>query len=101
MLPEGVDVQALAREIAFRMDPEALLDAKDVSAMLKCEPRYLAAQYAKAPGFPKAARLPTADGKQGHPRWRRREVQAWIDLQFGDAPPTPRTGRTRKKSAYD
>lgn len=36
-----IDVEALAREIAFRLDPEALLDAEDVDTMLKVTPRYI------------------------------------------------------------
>lgn len=101
MLPDGLDVQVLAREIAFRLDPDSLLDAQDVASMLKCEPRYLLSNYAKVDGFPKAARLPTAAGKVGHPRWRRKEVQAWIDKQFDGEPKPPKIGRKRKKCPFD
>jgi len=72
------DVQELAREIAMRMDPEALLDTADVASFIKCEPRYVSEQFARAPGFPKAIHLPGPDGRRGKPRWRRSDILAWV-----------------------
>jgi len=37
----GIDIQGLAREIAVRMAPDALLDADDVAALLKYSVWYL------------------------------------------------------------
>ena len=47
-IPSNIDIKALARHIAMRLDPEALLDADDVGALLKCAPRYVTEQYARA-----------------------------------------------------
>lgn len=75
----GVDVQELAREIAVRMAPDALLEAEDVGAMLKCAARYVTEHYAGAPGFPKALRLTGKGGTKSKPRWIRSEVVAWVE----------------------
>lgn len=87
-----IDVTDLAREIAMRMAPDALLDSEDVAAMLKCEPRYVTEEFAKAPGFPKAIRLTKRTGRS-QPRWRRSEVQGWIDSHQNGA--SKRGGRPR------
>lgn len=92
MAEAAVDVAELAREIAMRMAPDALLDSEDVAAMLKCEPRYVTEEFAKAPGFPKAIRLTKRTGR-GQPRWRRSEVQSWIDSHSNGA--SKRGGRSR------
>jgi len=90
----NLDVQALAREIAARMAPDALLDADDVAALLKCAPRYVTEQYASAPGFPKALRLTGPDGRRSQPRWLRAEVVAWIAAHRDGK--SKRGGRPRK-----
>lgn len=74
-----IDLVALAREIALRMDPDALLDSKDVAAMLKCSPRYVVDHYMGSRGFPKAVRLPAPKGGKGHPRWLRSDLTSYID----------------------
>jgi hypothetical protein len=48
----------LARQIAARMSPEALLSAEDVGAMLGYPARYIRETIALALGFP-VAMLPT------------------------------------------
>jgi predicted DNA-binding transcriptional regulator AlpA len=73
-----MDIEALAREIAHRLDPEALLDAEDVGAYLKCSSRYVLEGYAVAPGFPKAIRLTGPDGRRSQPRWRKSDITAWV-----------------------
>lgn len=73
-----IDIQDLAREIAARMAPDALLDAKDVGALLKCSAEYVTEQYAKAPGFPQALRLTGCGGRKSKPRWMRAEIMEWI-----------------------
>lgn len=74
-----IDVQTLAREIAARMSPDALLDAEDVGALLKVSARYVTEEYVPAPGFPKPIRLTGPDGRRGKPRWQRRDIVAWIE----------------------
>lgn len=78
--PEGlvVDVQELAREIAARMDPDALWDSKDVASFIKCAPRHVTEELAGTPGFPQAIRLPGPGGRRGQPRWRRRAILQWV-----------------------
>lgn len=92
----GMDIQELAREIAARMAPDALLDADDVAALLKCSTRYVVEQYAVSPGFPETIRLTGPDGRRGHPRWRRADIMAWVDSH--GAGRSKRGGRPRKTS---
>ena len=66
----------LARQIAARMSPEALLSAEDVGAMLGYPARYIRETIALAPGFPVAIRQRLdSDGKRNNPRWRRTDVE--------------------------
>lgn len=74
-----IDIVKLAREIAFRMAPDALLDSEDIAAMLRCTPRYVTSRYAHAPGFPKAILLRGANGGVSKPRWRRVDIATWIE----------------------
>lgn len=76
-----VDVQELAREIAARMAPDALLDSNDVGALLGCTGRYVTEQYVLSPSFPKAIRLVGPRGRRGQPRWRRSAIMAWVETQ--------------------
>jgi predicted DNA-binding transcriptional regulator AlpA len=87
-----IDVQELAREIAARMAPDALLDASDVAALLKVSPRYITEQYALSDGFPRAIRLDGPDGRKSKPRWRRSDIMRWLDSY---SKPGKRTGRPR------
>lgn len=96
LLPQ-IDVVELARQIAMRMDPEALLDRADVGAMLKCQPRYVGEVYAKVEGFPKPYILTTVHGKS-HPLYKRKDIQAFID-QHRPAPTKKGGGRPRRTSA--
>lgn len=75
----SLEVEALAREIAMRMAPDALLEAADVGAMLKCSAEYVTEEFAHAPGFPRAIRLTRPNGRNGKPRWLRSEVVAWVE----------------------
>lgn len=75
-----IDVEHLAREIAARLAPEALLDAADVGAMLRCSARYVTEQYVLVPGFPRAIRLTGPGGRRGQPKWQRSDVTAWIAM---------------------
>lgn len=74
-----IDVQELAREIACRMAPDALLTPDDVGAILGCSGRYVTEQYVLTPGFPKAIRLRGPAGRRGQPRWQRSAIAAWIE----------------------
>jgi hypothetical protein len=88
------DVENLARQIAARMAPDALLDSEDVGAILKCSPRYVREQFAIAPGFPKAIRLTGPEHRRGSPRWRRSDIMDWVNSHVNGA--TKRGGRPRK-----
>lgn len=72
------EILALAREIAFRMAPDALLDAEDVGAMFKVSARYVTENLVTAPGFPKAIRIALADGRRSHNRWLRSDIIRYI-----------------------
>lgn len=84
------DLEILARHIASRMVPDALLDAADVAALLKCQPRYVTETYARQPGFPSAIRL---SGPGSRPRWQRRDIIAWIETR--QTPRPNKGGRPR------
>jgi hypothetical protein len=90
-----LDVAELARQIAVRMSPDALLDAADVAAMLKYEPRYVTEQLVLAPGFPKPIRLTGPEGRRGQPRWLRASITDWIASHAGGA--SKRGGRPRNQ----
>lgn len=92
------EVQDLAREIAARMAPDALLDAEDVAAILKCSARYITEQYVLSPGFPQALRLTGPDGRRSKPRWKRSDIMEWIDAHRDGR--SKRGGRPRKPVAY-
>ncbi len=92
-----IDVEALARHIAFRLDPDSLLDAEDVAVMLKVTPRYVTEQFAAAPGFPKAVRLTGPGGRRGKPRWHRADISRWIASHSAGA--TKLGGRPRGRTA--
>jgi predicted DNA-binding transcriptional regulator AlpA len=94
MSDPDTNVKQLAREIAARLSPDALLNADDVAAMLRLTPRVVREKYALADGFPAAIRLAGKDGTRGHPRWLRSDVVAWIAKHLDGKPPRP--GRPRK-----
>lgn len=71
-----LDAEAI-REIAMLQHPEALWDAADCAAYLRCQPRQVTERYATLEDFPKAIRLPSRTGK-GHPKWRAEEVRDWV-----------------------
>lgn len=93
-----LDLADLAREIAMRMDPEGLMDAKDVGAYLKCSARYVVDEYASAPGFPKALRLTGPEGRRSNPRWRRQDIRNWVDSHTNGR--SKRGGRPRKEVTF-
>lgn len=94
MNTETVNIDDLARKIAMRMDPEALLDAEDVGAWLKCSGRYVLEHYVLAPGFPRAIRLTLPEGRKSNPRWRRQDISQWIDAHLNGR--STRGGKPRK-----
>lgn len=97
MPPVEIEVESLAREIAFRLAPDALLDATDVAHILGCQPRYVTEHYGKTPGFPGAIRLPGPNGNKGHPRWIRAEIAEWIRAQRApDSKMAKKPGRPRR-----
>lgn len=87
----------LARQIAARISPEALLSAEDVGAMLGYPARYIRETIALAPGFPVAIRLRIdADGKRSNPRWRRTDVEEWVTAHLAQR--KLRAGRPRQQT---
>ena len=87
----------LARQIAARMSPEALLSAEDVGAMLGYPARYIRETIALAPGFPVAIRLRLdSDGKRSNPRWRRTDVEDWVTAHLAQR--RTRAGRPRQQT---
>ncbi len=95
-MTEGIDIEALARQIAFRMAPESLMDAEDVGAYLKCSARYVQERYSITPGFPKAIRLTGPDGRRGNARWRRSDITEWVNSHINGQ--SKRGGRPRKEN---
>ena len=91
-----LDIAALAREIAMRLDPEGLMDSEEVGAYLKCSARYLLEEYVKATGFPRAIRLTGPDGRRSNPRWRRQDIRSWVDAHTDGR--SKRGGRPRKEA---
>ena len=90
------EITDLARELAFRMAPDALLDAADVGSMLKCQARYVMEEYVHAPGFPTAIRLTLPNGARARPRWERSAISLWITSHREGK--SKRGGRPRAKS---
>ena len=87
----------LARQIAARISPEALLSAEDVGAMLGYPARYIRETIALAPGFPVAIRLRLdIDGKRSNPRWRRADVEEWVTAHIAQR--RMRAGRPRQQT---
>lgn len=90
----GIDIVQLARELAARMAPDALLDSSDVGALLKCSARQVTERYALVAGFPAALRLTGMDGAKGQPRYRRSAIMKWIASHENGA--SKRGGRPRE-----
>lgn len=102
--PMVIDYEVLARHLAARMAPDALLDAEDVGALLKCSGRYFQESYALDPTFPRPVVLPSvgrineeSKTRRRRKRWKRAEVMEWIDAHR-DGPAKP--GRRRKPPAW-
>lgn len=94
------EVEGIARHLATFLCPDALLDAKDVGALLKCSARHVLAWHAKSPGFPDPVRLNGPDGQVGHPRWLRKDITSWINSHVVSPEPVTRLGRRRKAAAW-
>lgn len=92
-------IERLAREIAFRMAPDALLSVADVAAMLGLDnPRSVTEHMVTLPGFPKPIRWDTPSGGKSRPRWLRSDIAGWIaghKAQGGS-----RGGRPRKEVVW-
>ena len=87
----------LARQIAARISPEALLSAEDVGAMLGYPSRYIRETIALAPGFPVPIRLRLdTEGKRSNPRWRRADVEEWVTTHIAQR--RMRAGRPRQQT---
>lgn len=90
-----IDIETLARKIAMFLDPEALWDAEDVGAYMKCSARYVQEAWSIAPGFPKAIRLAGPDGRRGNARWLREDITGYVKSHIHGQ--SKRGGRPRKE----
>jgi len=91
-------IDQIAAAVAARISPAIPLDvdlwsSAEVAAYLKVGPNQVIERYAPLPDFPKAIRLPTADGARGRPRWKACEVIAWAE-KYQDS-----TGRGSRRRA--
>lgn len=57
------------------------IDAEQVGKVLGYKTRVVREKLAKKPGFPVPMRV---DG-EGHPRWRRDEIERWAESQRSEA----------------
>jgi len=76
-------IDQLAEAIAAHTRPTiplsiAIWDVKAVGAYLNKTERQITERYANMRGFPRAIRLPSANGK-GHPQWYAREIIEWVE----------------------
>jgi hypothetical protein len=83
MAPETITIDQLAAAIAGKITPSipinvALWDAETIGKFLHVSAAYVKSSYAPLPDFPKAHRLPSANGK-GHPRWKAIQVIEWAN----------------------
>lgn len=83
-----INIDELAEKIALRLDPNAVLTARDVAAILGVSQRYVTEVLAKRDGFPQPSRA-------GKPRWLRWQITDYV------ASTVPkRTGRPRKPLSH-
>lgn len=69
---------AIARRPVIPPDRQ-LWDAEAVAVYLCTNRRAIMERYAPLPTFPRAIRIPAADGKISRPRWKAIEVMAWAE----------------------
>lgn len=58
-----------------------LMTAKDVGEYLRVSSRQVTERLVLVPSFPRPVRLPTPGGTRGTPRWKREEIEQWVDKQ--------------------
>ena len=90
---DQVSPELVAQYVAQQQDPDRLLGADGVAALLDCSARYVTEHYVAAPGFPKARRLTLSGGRRSQPKWRRGDILEWIAAHEGGK--TKRGGRPR------
>lgn len=79
---ETIDYNKLAAAIAEKIGQPLPLDvdlwgADEIARYLKMSKSQVTQRYIPRPDFPRAIRLPTADGHRSHPRWKAQEVIEW------------------------
>ena len=63
-----------------RIQPDVILwDTKDISEYIGISYKYTCEYIVSHHKFPCAIRLPTKDGRRGHPRWYARDVIEWVN----------------------
>lgn len=91
-----INLEELAREIAVRMAPEALLTADDVGALLGCTARYVRERFAELENFPKPIRFKLDHESYTQPRWKRSELYDYIEAHgLTEIQHRKRSGRPR------
>lgn len=77
-------LQTLIETINASRDPaplnRAVWSAREVGAYMKVTPRQVTERWSNLPGFPKAKRLPSANGR-GNLRWQAMDVIKWWERQ--------------------
>ena len=69
----------LSSNIKSSVEPENLLwDIKEISEYIRVSYKYTSEYIVSHHRFPRPIRLPTKDGRKGHPRWYAKEVMEWV-----------------------
>lgn len=76
-------INRLAAAVADRIRPQIpfdyeMWDIATIAACMKLSEAQVRERLAPQPDFPKAVRLPTANGGRGHARYRAKEIWAWM-----------------------
>ncbi len=70
----------------------ALWSTKEIGEYLKRPAQVVRDRVVCLPGFPKAIRLPNADGGRSFPRWKAIEVVKWVESHQDGKRGRPRKG---------
>lgn len=81
---DNIDMDQLAKLLVARLKTAQLLDltlwtTENIAAYLNCSVRQVTDRHSKLASFPRAIRLPTADGHKSNPRWKAAEVVTWAE----------------------
>lgn len=80
--PDAIEqlAAALEKQISRRIPMNVdLWGYAEIAAFLKVSTKHVSDRYASREDFPKAIRLPSGGRGRAHPRYKAREVVAWVD----------------------